>query len=77
MTDEDQTAFVRDKDSVRTISIPTLGIRATDFGISPLDYYRLYRSGYESCKNFLKQWDFRDYVGRYGEARRLAGRSAT
>lgn len=75
VTDEDQTAFMRNKDSVRTVSIPTLGIKATDFGLSPLDGYRLYRSGYESCKSFLKQWDFRDYVSRYGEERRLAGRN--
>jgi len=72
VTDEDQTAFMRDKDSVRTVSIPTLGIKATDFDISPLDCHRLYRSGYESCKRFLREWDFRDYVGRYGGARRFA-----
>lgn len=72
---EDQTTFMRDKDSVRTISIPTLGIKSTDFDISPLDGYKLYRSGYESCKSFLRQWDFRDYTGRYGSPKKavLAG----
>jgi len=73
VTDEDQTAFMRDKDSVRTIFIPTLGIKTTDFDLSPLDAYRLYRSGYESCKKFLGQWDFRDYVSRYGGGLRFAG----
>ncbi|HWQ79670.1 MAG TPA: patatin-like phospholipase family protein [Anaerovoracaceae bacterium] len=65
MINVDQTAFMRDKDSVRTISIPTLGIRTTDFDISPMDAFRLFRSGYESTSRFLKQWDFRSYVGKY------------
>ncbi|HML37938.1 MAG TPA: patatin-like phospholipase family protein [Bacillota bacterium] len=65
MTDDDQSVFMRDKDSVRTISIPTLGIRATDFNLPPLDAFRLYRSGYESCSKFLKNWDFRSYLAKY------------
>lgn len=65
MTDDDQSIFMRDKDSVRTISIPTLGVRTTDFNLSPLDAFRLYRSGYESCSKFLKNWDFRSYIGKY------------
>ncbi len=65
MIDEDQSVYMRDKDSVRTISIPTLGVGVTDFDLSPMDAFRLYQSGYESCQRFLKQWDFREYISRY------------
>jgi NTE family protein len=63
--EEDQSVYRKDKDSVRTISIPTLGIKSTDFNISPIDSFRLYLSGYESCKRFLKHWNFQEYIKRY------------
>lgn len=62
MIGEDQSRFLRDRDSVRTISIPTLGIKSTDFDISPEKSRLLYQSGYDSSKKFLEQWDFQDYV---------------
>jgi len=61
----DQSVFMRDKDSIRTISISTLGIKSTDFNLSKVDSIRLYQSGFTSCKKFLKQWDFQDYIGKY------------
>lgn len=65
MIDEDQSVFMRDKDSVRTIVIPTPGVKATDFDLSPMDAFRLYQSGYESCQRFLKQWDLQGYIRKY------------
>ncbi|MGB4659982.1 MAG: patatin-like phospholipase family protein, partial [Mobilitalea sp.] len=65
MVEEDQSVFMRDKDSIRTISIPTLGIKSTDFNISLEDSLKLYLSGYESCERFLKQWDSQDYIRKY------------
>lgn len=65
MVDEDQSLFLRDKDSVRTVLIPTLGVKSTDFHLTPMDRYRLYQSGYESCSHFLEKWDFRDYINKY------------
>ncbi len=62
----DQSRFLRDKDSVRTVSIPTLGVKSTAFDLSPLNRFRLYRSGYESCSAFLKKWNFGNYVKKYG-----------
>lgn len=67
MIDEDQSAFMRDKESVRTISIPTPGVSVTDFDLSPMEAFRLYQSGYASCQRFLKQWDFQGYVRKYRE----------
>ncbi len=63
--DEDQSTFLRDKDSVRTIAVPTLGIRATDFNITYEESFQLYRSGYESCRKYLEQWDFKNYIRKY------------
>lgn len=65
----DQSLFLRDKDSVRTVSIPTLGIKSTDFDLSPEESFRLYRSGYESCLQFLKRWDFGKYIAEYGSGK--------
>lgn len=65
MIQSDQTVFMKDKDSVRTISIPTLGIKSTDFNVSKEDSFRLYVSGYESCRRFLSRWNFDRYLGKY------------
>lgn len=65
MIDVDQSVFMRDKDSVRTVSIPTRGVEATDFNLSPMDAFRLFQSGYESCQRFLKHWDFQGYISKY------------
>ena len=65
MVGEDQSRYLRDKDRVRTISIPTLGIQSTDFNISQEDSVKLYLSGYESCKHFLRKWDFQNYNRYY------------
>lgn len=61
----DQSRFLRDKDSVRTVSIPALGVKATDFDLSLPARFNLYRSGYESCSAFLKKWDFPYYISLY------------
>jgi NTE family protein len=65
MIDVDQSVYMRDKDSIRTVSIPTPGVKPTDFNLSPIDAFRLFQSGYESCQRFLKQWNFQAYVKKY------------
>jgi NTE family protein len=65
MIDEDESIYMRDKDSIRTVSIPTLGVGAIEFDISKESSLRLYESGYESGNKFLKQWDFEDYIRKY------------
>ncbi|WP_315080977.1 patatin-like phospholipase family protein [uncultured Clostridium sp.] len=57
--------YIRDKDLVRTIDIPTLGVSTTDFNISREKSLALYQSGYDSTANFLKEWDFEKYVNNY------------
>jgi NTE family protein len=65
MIDEDETVYMKSKDSVRTVSIPTLGVKATEFDILKEDSKRLFESGYKSGDEFLKEWDFGDYIRKY------------
>lgn len=63
--DRDEEVYVADKNSVRTINIPTAGVNSTDFDLSKKKTMELYESGYNSAKEFLDKWDFADYVLRY------------
>lgn len=63
--DVDQSIYMRDKDSVRTMLIPTLSVKATNFNISKEASRMLYNSGYESGNKFLNEWDFEDYITKY------------
>lgn len=57
--------YISDKDIVRTISIPTNGVKSTDFGISRFKSRELYELGYKSADDFLKTWNFNDYIRKY------------
>ncbi|MCY6482898.1 patatin-like phospholipase family protein [Clostridium aestuarii] len=57
--------YVRDKDVVRTIFIPTLGVKTTEFDITKETSQKLFDSGYVSAKQFLHKWNFRNYIMRY------------
>ena len=49
---------------VRTIMIPTLGVKTTDFDLSSLRAEALYQSGLRAGREFFSTWDF----GRYKAA---------
>lgn len=49
----------------RSIVIPTVGVNSTEFNISRGKNIELYKSGYRSAEEFLKKWDFEDYVKKY------------
>ncbi|MCX7694146.1 MAG: patatin-like phospholipase family protein [Caloramator sp.] len=65
MLEENELRYIKNKDFVRTILIPTLGVNTTDFSISNAIKQKLYMSGYNSAKNFLETWNFEEYVRRY------------
>jgi NTE family protein len=46
---------------VRTIQVPTLGVRTTEFDLSPERAQALYDSGREATTAFLDEWDFEAY----------------
>jgi NTE family protein len=49
----------------RTIPIPTLGVRTTEFDISPQRARDLYDSGHQAASDFLDQWDFDAYIEQF------------
>lgn len=65
LLDKNEEVYLKDKDQVRTMNIPTLGIGTVDFDIKEEMAKKLYLSGYNTAVNFVKQWDFKNYVMRY------------
>ncbi|MBI4497560.1 MAG: patatin-like phospholipase family protein [Chloroflexi bacterium] len=57
--------FIEDQDWVRTIAIPTLGVRATDFALSRADREALYQAGRKAAQRFFHRWNFPRYVEEY------------
>ena len=62
-TNED--VYYRAKDFARIINIPTLNINPTDFNLSKEDKDKLFKSGFNSAKSFIKDWNFDRYLSRY------------
>jgi NTE family protein len=65
MIDKNEEVFLRDKDSVRTIAIPTCGVSTTEFNLPHSKTMELYQSGYDSAKTFLETWNFDNYVKKH------------
>lgn len=62
MLDAHDRLYVEKAQAVRTIFIPTFGVRTTQFQL-PTDVRRkLFQSGEESARRFLDGWDFEKYV---------------
>lgn len=57
--------YFKEKDSVRIINIPSLGLDAVDFNLPKDKMIELYDSGYSSTKKFLSNWSFENYVKKY------------
>lgn len=65
MLEAHDARYVEEKDFVRTIAIPTLGVNTTDFDISPARAEALFNAGRQAAARFLDAWDFAHYVRRY------------
>lgn len=65
LLDKNEDVYLYNKDSVRTIDIPTLGVKVTDFNLSREKAEELFNSGYNSAKDFLATWDFDAYRNIY------------
>jgi NTE family protein len=57
--------YVEQANFARTIPIPTLGVRTTQFNLSRERALELYESGRAAAKDFLTRWDMDEYVERY------------
>lgn len=65
LLDRNEEIYLKDKDQIRTMNIPTLGVKTVQFNITGEMALKLYESGYDTAVNFMRQWNFRQYVMRY------------
>jgi len=65
MTQAHDARYIKDADFVRTIPIPTLDVRTTDFDLSREKSEALYQSGRQAAERFFDTWDFAKYVDKY------------
>ncbi|MEK7847388.1 MAG: patatin-like phospholipase family protein [Chloroflexota bacterium] len=71
MMEAHDARYIEDQDFARTIPIPTLGVRTTEFDLSPERREALYQAGRGAAQRFLGKWDFSDYILKYrGDASR-------
>jgi len=82
MMEAHDARYIADADFVRTIPIPTLGVRATDFDLSRERSEELYQSGRQAAEEFFATWDFERYKAEFrapspaGRRERLRGSAA-
>ncbi|MCX7884098.1 MAG: patatin-like phospholipase family protein [Caloramator sp.] len=62
---KNEEIYVKEKDWVRTIPIPTLGIKTIEFDLTEKKKKALFDSGYNAAKKFLDNWNFEKYVSNY------------
>ncbi|PYI55074.1 patatin-like phospholipase family protein [Paenibacillus flagellatus] len=65
--------YIEEKYRFRTIKIPTLGVRVTDFDIKPEKSLELYESGYASAKAYFQKWSHQHYVSCFNQFIRNGG----
>ncbi|MBM4447544.1 MAG: patatin-like phospholipase family protein [Chloroflexi bacterium] len=75
MMEAHDARYIEDKNFIRTIPIPTLGIKTTEFNIPRKKSEALYQSGRQAAKKFFDTWNFAQYVGLYWEAKPKVHRS--
>ncbi len=68
MMEAHDTRYIEDAHWVRTIPINTLGIRTTDFDITPAQADKLFTSGWEAARKFFHRWNFSIYKANYRQS---------
>jgi NTE family protein len=64
MLESHDKQHVEDADFLRTIAIPTVGVRTTEFSLTAEKRTRLYESGRAAARAFLRTWDEDAYIRR-------------
>lgn len=64
---KNEETYVKHKDWVRTIAIPTLGLSGLEFNKISILSLKLFQSGYKSAEEFLKYWNYQDYKKRFAQ----------
>ncbi|KRQ87398.1 Patatin-like phospholipase [Caloramator mitchellensis] len=65
MIEENDLRYIKNKDFVRTITIPSMDVKTIDFDLSASKKLKLFNSGYTSAKKFIESWDFQKYIEKY------------
>lgn len=68
MMEAHDARYIQDQDFVRTIRIPTLGVRTTEFDLPPERRDALYEAGRQAAQRFLGKWNFQGYIRKYRQA---------
>jgi NTE family protein len=61
--------YIERSNFARTIAIPTLGVKATQFDITPEQSQELFDAGKAAATSFLATWDFQAYREEFRSAR--------
>lgn len=62
---ENEESYLINKDSIRTIKIPTLGVSVTDFNLPRDKILKLFNIGYNTAQSFMSTWNFDTYRNMY------------
>lgn len=68
MLEAHDARHIKESSFVRTIPINTLGVRTTDFHLTPATREKLYQSGVAAARRFFARWDFAAYKATYRAA---------
>jgi NTE family protein len=71
MVNRREEYFVRDKDLMRIISIPTVDVGTKEFNLTKEKCKKLYASGYNSARKFLGGFSFETYIKKYGAIKEI------
>jgi len=65
MMDAHDARYIQQKNFDRTIAIPTMGVRTTDFDLRPEKGETLRLAGQEAARRFLETWDFQEWIQKH------------
>jgi len=75
MSEAHDARYIKDADFVRTIPIPTLEVKTTEFDLSREKSEALYQSGRKAAEKFFATWNFAEYVDKYRRGKPIPDRS--
>ncbi|QRK08168.1 patatin-like phospholipase family protein [Archangium violaceum] len=68
--------YIQEKNFDRTIPIPTLGVKTTDFGIRRERSQALRVSGQKAAERFFQKWNFQEWIQKHRVPEVMARRDA-
>ncbi|TCS96408.1 patatin-like phospholipase family protein [Hazenella coriacea] len=71
MLDAHDNRYIKKQDQVRTILVPTLDVKLTDFSIEDKQREQLYQSGVTAAESFFKTWNYDRYLADHSDETRV------